>query len=239
MKMNNIPLHVGIIMDGNGRWAQERGKSRSVGHKEGASTLEKLVAHAKKIGVKYLSVYAFSTDNFKRSSSEVNFLMDLLVVYFNNKLSKLAKEGVKVLISGRKDNLRDDVLNAIDSITEITKDNDKLVFNICFNYGGQEEIVDATLKIANEIVNNRLVKEELDKNMFYKYLYNELPPIDLLIRTGKEHRLSNFMLYQSSYAEIYFVDTFFPDFLEKEFDLALDYYNKCDRRFGSIKPIEK
>ena len=237
--MNNVPLHVGIIMDGNGRWAQERGEKRSFGHKKGAETLEKIVTHAKDIGIKYLSVYAFSTDNFKRSKEEVNYLMDLLIIYFNTKLTKLAKEGVKVLISGRKDNLREDVLNAIDNIINTTKNNDKIIFNICFNYGGQEEIVDASLKVADDIINNKLKREELNRELFYKYLYNELPPIDLLIRTGKEHRLSNFMLYQNFYAEIYFVDTYFPDFLEKELDLAIDYYNKCDRRFGNVKSIEK
>lgn len=237
--MKNIPNHVGIIMDGNGRWAQERGKKRSFGHKEGAKVLEKLVIHAKNVGINFLSVYAFSTDNFKRSVEEVNYLMDLVVLYFNTKLSKLSKEGVKVLISGRKNNLRSDVIKAIENITKLTESNNEFTLNICFNYGGQEEIVDASLKIANDIINNKLVSSELNKDNFYKYLYNYLPPIDLLIRTGKEHRLSNFMLYQSHYAEIYFVDTYFPDFLEDNLDTALEYYSSCDRKFGGIKEIEK
>lgn len=235
----NIPNHVAIIMDGNGRWAEEHGKKRSAGHKEGANVLEKLIVHSKKIGINILSVYAFSTDNFKRSSEEVNYLMNLIVLYFNNKLAKLSKEGVKVIISGRKDNLKEEVVKAIENITELTKNNKDIVLNICFNYGGQEEIVDASLKIANDIINKKIDRNDLNRDIFYKYLYNELPPIDLLIRTGREHRLSNFMLYQLFYAEIYFVDTLFPDFLETDLDKAIDYYSKCNRRFGNVKMIEK
>ena len=231
----NLPKHVGIIMDGNGRWAILHNKKRSAGHREGAKTLENLILHTKKRGIKYLSVYAFSTDNFKRSKEEVNYLMDLLIYYFNHKLVSLVKEGVKVVISGRKDNLREDVIKAIYSIEEKTKNNDLCIVNICLNYGGQEEIVDATLKIIDDINNNKLKREELNKETYYKYLYNNLPPLDLLIRTGKEQRLSNFMLYQVSYAELYFVDTYFPDFDEHEYDKAIDYYSQRDRRFGNVK----
>ena len=231
----NLPKHVGIIMDGNGRWAVERNKKRSAGHKEGAKTLEKLILHTKKRGIKYLSVYAFSTDNFKRSEEEVNYLMDLLIYYFNHKLVSLVKEGIKIIFSGREEHLRKDVLKAMRSIEEKTQNNDLCVVNICLNYGGQEEIVDATLKILDDINNNKLKKEDLTKEIFYKYLYNDLPPLDLLIRTGKEHRLSNFMLYSVTYAELYFVDTYFPDFKEYEFDKAIEFYSERDRRFGSVK----
>lgn len=233
--MKNNLKHVAIIMDGNGRWATERGLKRSAGHKEGGKTLEKLALYAKNAGIKILSVYAFSTDNFKRSKDEVDFLMDLLIYYFNNKLEKVCKDGIKIVFSGRKNNLRADILNAMDNIIEKTKNNNKCILNICLNYGGQEEIIDASLKIVDDINNGILKKDELNRDNFYKYLYQDLPPIDLLIRTGKEHRLSNFMLYQSFYAEIYFVDTYFPDFLECEFQKALDYYEKCDRRFGDVK----
>ena len=231
----NIPNHIGIIMDGNGRWATEKGKKRSEGHKAGGKTLEKLALHAKKLGVKVLSVYAFSTDNFKRSEEEVSFLMDLLIQYFNGKLNRVCEEGIKIVFSGRKEPLRKDVLAAMDNIIERTKDNHECILNICLNYGGQEEIVDASLKIANDINNGLIKEEELTREKFIKYLYQDLPPIDLLIRTGKEHRLSNFMLYQSFYAEMYFVDTYFPDFLEEDLDLAIDYYNNRDRRFGNVK----
>lgn len=230
-----VPEHVAIIMDGNGRWAQERGKNRSAGHKAGAVTLERLALHAKKIGVKYLSVYAFSTDNFKRSKEEVDFLMDLLVYYLKNKVSGFIKQGVKVLISGRREGLRKDVIKAIENIENATKDSTECVVNICVNYGGQEEIVDATLKITDDIINNKLDRKDLNRETYFHYLYHDLPPIDLLIRTGKEHRLSNFMLYESYYAELYFVDTYFPDFDTKEFDKAIEYFNNRDRRFGGIK----
>ncbi len=231
----NIPNHVGIIMDGNGRWAEGHGHKRSYGHKVGASTLEKLALYIKKKGVKVLSVYAFSTDNFKRSEQEVNYLMDLLIIYFNNKLNSLIKEGFKVIFSGRKYPLREDVLSAMETVQNKTKDNDKCILNICLNYGGQEEIIDATKKIIHDIENGKLNINNLDKETYYKYLYNDLPPIDLLIRTGKEKRLSNFMLYSCSYAELYFVDTYFPDFLEEDFDKALNYYNNRDRRYGNVK----
>lgn len=235
--MNSVPIHVGIIMDGNGRWATEKGKKRSEGHKQGGKTLEKLALHAKKMGIKVLSVYAFSTDNFKRSKEEVDFLMNLLIYYFNEKLDKVCKDGIKIVFSGRREPLRDDVLKAMDNIVERTKNNNECILNICLNYGGQEEILDATLKIAKDI-NEGLIKEsDINRENFFKYLYQDLPPIDLLIRTGKEHRLSNFMLYQSFYAEIYFDDTYFPDFLEQNFDEALLYFSNRDRRFGNVKNI--
>lgn len=233
--MNSVPKHVGIIMDGNGRWATEKGKKRSEGHKAGGETLEKLALYAKNIGIEVLSVYAFSTDNFKRSNEEVSFLMNLLIYYFNEKLNRICDEGVRVVFSGRREPLRDDVLKAMDNIALKTKNNNACILNICLNYGGQEEIVDATKKICHDIQNGYLKEDELNRETFFEYLYQDLPPLDLLIRTGKEHRLSNFMLYQSFYSEIYFVDTYFPDFLEKDLDEAINYYSNRDRRFGNVK----
>lgn len=230
-----IPKHVAIIMDGNGRWAQKRNLKRSEGHKEGAKTLESLALYAKKKGIRVLSVYAFSTDNFKRSEEEVNYLMDLLIYYFNHKMKKIIKEGVKIIFSGRKEPLRKDVLESMENIKNKTKDNKECILNICINYGGQEEIVDASIKIYNDLKNGTIKESEINRDNFYRYLYNDLPPIDLLIRTGGEVRLSNFMLYSSSYSEFYFTDTYFPDFLESELDKALDHYNNRDRRFGGIK----
>ena len=231
--MNQIPTHVAVIMDGNGRWAKERGLKRSEGHREGAKTLENLILYAKKVGIKVLSVYTVSTDNFKRSKEEVDFLMNLLILYFNEKLEKVCKEEVKVVFSGRKEPLRKDVLDAMQNIMEKTKNNTKCILNVCFNYGGQEELVDASLKIHEDLVEHKLKKEDLNRETFYHYLYQDLPPIDLLIRTGKEHRLSNFMLYQAFYAELYFVDTYFPDFDDACFDEALKYYENRNRRFGN------
>ena len=231
----NVPNHVAIIMDGNGRWAQERGLKRSEGHKEGAKTLEKLAIHAKELGIKVLSVFAFSTDNFKRSKEEVDYLMNLCITYFNEKLSKVIDNNVKIVFSGRQENLRKDVLEAMENVTEKTKNNTACILNICFNYGGQEEIVDATKKVFSDLKNGKLKEEDLNKENFYHYMYQNLPPIDFLIRTGKEHRLSGFMLYQATYAELYFVDTYFPDFLEKDLEEALEYYSTRDRRFGNVK----
>lgn len=236
--MKNLPQHVAIIMDGNGRWATEKGKKRSEGHKAGGQALENIALHAKKIGIKVLSVYAFSTDNFKRSQEEVSFLMDLFIKYCNEKLDVVIKEGVKIVFSGRKENLSEHVLNAMDNIVERSKNNTECILNICLNYGGQEEIIDATLRIHKDLENNLISEKSLNRDNFYKYLYQDLPPIDLLIRTGKEHRLSNFMLYQAFYAELYFLDVYFPDFTIKHFDESLMYYQKRDRRFGSVSNLQ-
>ena len=229
----NVPKHVAIIMDGNGRWAKKRGMPRSTGHLEGSKTLEKLALHAIDMGVSVLSVYAFSTDNFKRDKEEVDYLMDLAVKYFNTKFEKINKRGIKVVISGRKTNLRDDVVNAINSIEEKTKDNKEGILNICLNYGGQEEIIDGAIRLAEDIKNG-LDVSAFTREDFYKYMYHELPPIDLLIRTGGEERVSNFMLYEMSYAEFYFTNTYFPDFDKSELNKALFMFDNRDRRFGGI-----
>ena len=234
----NVPNHVAIIMDGNGRWALERGLKRSEGHLEGSKTLEKLAIHAINMGVKVLSVYAFSTDNFKRDKAEVDYLMNLIVKYFNTKFEKINKNGIKVVISGRKTNLREDVLEAINNIEEKTKDNSKGILNICFNYGGQEEIIDGAIKLAQDL-NKGLDIKNFKREDFYKYLYHDLAPIDLLIRTGGELRVSNFMLYQMSYSEFYFTNTYFPDFDKSEFNKALFMFENRDRRFGGINEKNK
>lgn len=229
----HVPNHVAIIMDGNGRWAISKGLNRSAGHLEGSKTLEKLAIHAIDMGVKVLSVYAFSPDNFKRSKEEVDYLMNLIIKYFKNKAEKLSKKGIKVLISGRKVGLRKDVLEAIKNIEDKTKNNTNGILNICFNYGGQEEIIDGAIALANDI-NNGLDVTNFKREDFYKYLYQDLPPVDLLIRTGKEQRLSNFMLYQMSYSEFYFTNTYFPDFDKSEFNKALFIFDSKDRRFGGL-----
>ena len=229
----NVPKHVAIIMDGNGRWAEKRGLPRSSGHLEGSKTLEKLALHAIDVGVKVLSVYAFSTDNFKRSQEEVDYLMDLVVKYFNTKFEKINKRGIKVVISGRKTNLREDVINAINSIEEKTENNTEGILNICLNYGGQEEIIDGAIKLAEDIKNG-LDITNFTREDFYRYMYHELPPIDLLIRTGGELRVSNFMLYEMSYSEFYFTNTLFPDFDKSEFNKAIFMYENRDRRFGGL-----
>ncbi len=228
-----MPKHVAIIMDGNGRWATKKGLKRSEGHIEGAKVLEKLAMHAIDMGVEVLSVYAFSTDNFKRSKEEVDSLMNLIIKYFKTKFEKINKKGIKVIISGRKEPLREDVLEAINNIEEKTKENKKGILNICLNYGGQEEIIDGAIKLAKDIQNG-LDVTDFKREDFYKYLYHELPPIDLVIRTGGELRLSNFMLYELSYSEFYFTNTLFPDFDKSEFNKALFMFENRDRKFGGI-----
>ena len=224
--------HVAIILDGNGRWATKRGLSRSMGHKAGFDNLKKLSKHIFKKGIKILSVFAFSTENFKRDKEEVDYLMNLLVNNFKSLISK--KDNVKIVFSGRRDNLREDVIGAIEEIEALTKNNTDHIFNICFNYGGRAEIIDVTKRIVKECKEGKIEIDDIDEELYKKYLYNEIGDIDLLIRTSGEYRISNYMLYQLSYSEMYFTDVLFPDFNNKEFDKAIESFNNRDRRFGGI-----
>jgi len=235
----NLPNHVGIIMDGNGRWAENKGLKRSLGHKMGAENLEKLLDYIYKLGIKYVSIYAFSTENFKRDSDEVNYLMNLFVKMFTHKKKIFIKNGLKVIFSGTKDNLRDDVITAINKLEGETKNLNSGVLNICLNYGGRMEIVDAIKKISTLIVDKKLKIDDINEKLVSKYMYQDLPDLDLVIRTSGEIRISNFMLWQSSYAEYYFTDTLFPDFNEDEFDKALEEFSKRKRRFGGNMVIVK
>lgn len=230
-----IPKHVGFIVDGNGRWAKERGLSRSDGHKAGADNMEKLFSYVIDSGVEVISAYIFSTENFKRSEDEVKYLMDMIVKRFKLYSKKYNRENIKIVFSGRKEGLREDVIKAIEEITEKTKNNTRGIINFCLNYGGHTEIIDATKKICDDINKGILNVDELNEKMYERYLYQNLPPIDLLIRTSGENRISNFMLWQISYSEFYFPKIYFPDFDEYEFEQAILEYNKRDRRFGGIK----
>lgn len=224
---NEVPTHVGIIMDGNGRWATRKGLKRTDGHYAGYKTLKKTALHILDKGVKYLSVFAFSTENFKRSVEEVDYLMKLFVKAFKSDENFFIKNDVKVVFSGRKEPLSDEVYDVMKRIEKNTSHCKKGVFNVCLNYGGQSEIVDTTKKIVNLVQEGKLNIEDLNTENYYKYLYNDLPAIDLLIRTSGEVRISNFMLYSISYSELYFTNTCFPDFNEEEFDKALfEYQNR-------------
>lgn len=230
--MNNenikIPNHVGIILDGNGRWAKARGLKRTAGHLAGYENLLKLSKYVLTRGTKYLSVFAFSTENFNRPQEEVDYLMDLFIKGFNRDRGYFNKENIKVVFSGRRDRLSDKVLAAMDQMMEETKDNTLGTLNICLNYGGRAEIIDAVNKIINS--NEKNITEET----FKKYLYNDLPDIDFMIRTSGEVRISNFMLWQLSYAELYFPECYFPYFNEIEYDKALEEYTSRNRRFGGL-----
>lgn len=230
-----IPNHVAIILDGNGRWAKQRGLSRSEGHRVGFNNIVELSKHVFNTGVKYLSVYAFSTENFKRSKEEVSFLMNLFEKKFKEYAEDLKKENIKVVFSGgREKPVRDSLLKIINYCEDITKSCTRGVLNICFNYGSHLEIVQAIKRIHNDIEDKKISVDDINEDMVYKYMFQDLPPIDFLIRTSGEVRLSNFMLYQLTYAELYFPKTYFPDFNNEEFDLALVEYTKRDRRFGGI-----
>ena len=230
--MDKLPTHIGIIMDGNGRWATNRGLKRSMGHKAGADNLEKLLDHIFNIGIKYVSIYAFSTENFKREKDEVDYLMNLFVKMFTIKKKIFIKNELKVIFSGRRDNLREDVRDGIVKLEEATKDFKRGVLNICLNYGGRFEIIDMTKKIASLVKEGNLEIDDINEELVNKYMYQELPPIDFVIRTSGEQRVSNFMLWQASYAEYYFPKTLFPDFTPDEFDKALDEFQNRNRRFG-------
>lgn len=225
--MNNIivPNHIGIIMDGNRRWAKEKKKKTIEGHLAGANRIISLAKYIFDKGVKYLSIYAFSTENFNRSAEEVSYLMGLIIKFFNERVNELHDYNIKIVVSGLRDNLSKEVLKCIDNVVDLTKDNAGGVLNVCLNYGGRREIVDAVNKIKEANVN-------ITEETFGKYLYNDLPDLDYVIRTSGEERISNFMLWQISYAEFYFPKVYFPDFDEKEFDKALEIYNNRNRRFG-------
>ena len=235
MEKESVPSHIAIIMDGNGRWAQNKGLKRTKGHEKGAKVLKEISEYVYDKNVKVLSVFAFSTENWKRDKEEVDYLMNLFLTAFKQNFEQLKNKGVRVIFSGLKDKLSNKVLNAMEKMVNDTKNNTKGIFNICINYGGQDEIVEATKKVNNDIISGKLKLEDLNKEILYKYMFNDLPPIDLMIRTSGEYRISNFMLYQLAYAELYFTDVLWPDFNKKELDKAIHSYNKRDRRFGGVK----
>ena len=228
----NIPNHVAIILDGNRRWAKKRGMKPQEGHYKGFTNLENLADYVFSRGVKVLSVYAFSTENFSRAKDEVDYLMDLFAVAFKKYFERQNKKNVRIVFSGRREPLPSKVLKMIDEVTEKTKDNTGPIFNICVNYGGRPEIIDTTKKLCEMVKSGEISIDDIDEEMFSKNLYQDLPPIDLMIRTSGEVRLSNFLLWQNAYAEFYFPEVEFPGFNEEEFDKALEVFDKRNRRFG-------
>ena len=232
MNLDNIkiPNHVAIILDGNGRWAKERGLTRSAGHDAGFKNLINVSEYIFNCGVKVLSLYCFSTENFKRSEDEVNHLMGIFTNLFKRYTKKFNNNNIKVVFSGADYPLSDKVIKAREFMKEQTKNNTGGILNICLNYGGRREIIDA----AKKMIEDNIKPDDITEELFSKYMYNDLPAVDLMIRTSGEQRLSNFLLWQNSYAEFYFPKVYFPDFDEGEFDKALIEYTKRDRRFGNI-----
>ena len=229
-----VPNHIAFIVDGNGRWATEKGMSRSEGHKQGFINVKRILKYAYSKDIKYISAYLFSTENFKRSKKEIDFLMNLLTGKIKEILEFCHEQKIKALFSGRRDNLSSSIIKTMEKIEKETSEYNDHIFNMCFGYGSRAEIVDATKKIAKDAVEEKIKITDIDEKLFSNYLYQDLPDIDLLIRTSGEMRLSNFMLWQCSYAEFYFPKVFFPDFNEEEFDKAIVEYTKRDRRFGGI-----
>ena len=227
----SIPKHVAIIMDGNGRWAQKKGLPRRKGHKEGVNTLKKIVKAAGEIGINYLTVYAFSTENWKRPDKEVNFLLNLFENSIKNELDELKEKNVHINVIGRKKTLPSNLVKQIEYLENETAKESDLILNIAFNYGGRAEIVDTAKKILKE----KIEVEDIDEKKFSSYLYfSNIPDVELLIRTGGEKRLSNFLLWESAYAELYFADIFWPDFSKENLEEAVDEFNQRNRRFGSL-----
>ena len=224
--------HLAIIMDGNGRWATKRGMGRSAGHRAGAENIKRVVDAARAKGIKYLTVYAFSTENWKRPVAEVTALMALLVEFTGSMLDDMMKNNVRLRTIGRTDDLPLPARSALLKAIEKTKDNTGFTLNIALSYGGRAEIVDAVGKILRE----HSGREKITEAEFSKYLYApDIPDPELIIRAGGEFRLSNFLMWESSYSEIYVTDTLWPDFDENTLQAALDFYAGRDRRFGNVK----
>ncbi len=224
-----IPNHVAIIMDGNGRWAKRRGLERIYGHREGVKAVEKAVKFAKNVGIKYLTLFAFSTENWQRPVEEVNAIFSLLVEYINEKIPILLENDIKLIFMGRKDGLWDSVLQAMEKGEKETAHCKSMTLVITLNYSGRSEIVDTINKILN------VGKKDITEESFRNFLYNpDIPDPDLLIRTSGEKRISNFLLWQIAYTELYFTDTLWPDFDEEEFLKALYDYQSRERRFGRV-----
>lgn len=232
----NIPQHVAIILDGNGRWAKSKGMPRNYGHMEGAKTVEKICEEAWRMGIKYLTVYAFSTENWKRPREEVDALMKLLRNYMKSCLKTAAKNNMVVRVIGDKTGLDDDIREKIDELEMASANNSGLNFQIAINYGSRDEIVRSVRKIMEDVKSGKIEADQMDEAMFDSYLDTAgIPSPDLLIRTSGEQRLSNFLMWQLAYTEFYFTDVPWPAFTKEDLEKAIEKYNSRDRRFGGVK----
>ena len=235
MPERNVPGHIAIILDGNGRWAKKRGLPRTAGHAAGSETFRKIATYCKNIGVKYLTVYAFSTENWSRPEDEVKAIMKLLDKYLHEAIQTMERDNIKMKILGDVSRLSDDLKAEIAETNEISSRYEGFQASICLNYGGRDEIVKAARQYAEDRVAGK-ADGELSEEEFSNYLYSAgMPDPDLLIRPGGEKRISNFLLWQCAYSEFYFTDVLWPDFDEKELDKAIEEFNRRDRRFGGVK----
>lgn len=232
----SIPKHIAIIMDGNGRWASSKGLPRSAGHREGMKSVERIVQKASDLGISALTLYAFSTENWKRPKNEVLFLMELFCEYIKKKLKGLMENNVRIRTSGEIKSLPEKVQALLEEAKEETKENKGLILNIALNYGGRDEIVRACKKIIERALKGEVKLDEIDEGLFSSFLDTDgLPDPDLLIRTSGEMRISNFLLWQIAYTEIWITPVFWPDFGEEHLIAAITDYQKRKRRFGKIK----
>jgi len=230
-----IPQHVAIIMDGNGRWAGQRNLPRTMGHKQGADTVRKVVEAAADAGIKYLTLFGFSTENWNRPAEEVGELMMLMRHYIRGNVADLHEKGVRLRIIGERHRLAPDVLQIVEHAEQTTAANDRIHLTIAFSYGARQEIVAAAQKLAFEVQEGRLRPEEIDQTRLgHALLTSDLPDPDLLIRTSGEKRISNFLLWQLAYTELVFIDTLWPDFSRADLDHAIDDYNGRERRYGGL-----
>lgn len=230
-----LPQHIGIILDGNGRWATKRMLPRIKGHEKGVKTLREIVLEVKELKIPYLTVFAFSTENWNRPQGEVDFLMNQVKKYYYNYFDKLLEQKIKVRFIGFKERIPQDVLIIMEEIEQKTKEFNGFTLTIAFNYGSTKEIVEACRKIATDVAKQKITISNIDESLFESYLFTkDLPPLDFIIRTSGEMRLSNFMLYQAAYAEMYFPKTLWPDFHKKELYIALLEYQSRNRRFGGL-----
>lgn len=234
-----IPAHIAIILDGNGRWAKAKGMPRNYGHAQGSKNVERICEEAYRMGVKYLTVYAFSTENWNRPKDEVDALMKLLRNYMKTCLKTAAKNDMRVRVIGDKAGLDEDIRTRIEELEEATKNNGGLNFQIALNYGSRDEIVRAIRKIAEDCQEGKIKAEAIDEKMFEQYLDTHgIPDPDLMIRTSGELRLSNYLLWQLAYTEFYFTDVPWPDFTKEELSKAIEQYNRRDRRYGGVKEAQ-
>ena len=232
---SKLPRHVAIIMDGNGRWASYRGLLRSAGHSAGVKTLKKILTVAVNLELEALTVYAFSTENWKRPHSEVDFLLHLFSEYLEKEKREMHEKNVRLRFLGRINEFSTGIQNQVRDATELMKNNTGVKFNIAANYGGQDEILRATQKLSEKVAEGKVSSEQITAEIFERELdTRDLPPVDLLIRTGGDKRISNFLLWQTAYAELWFTDTSWPEFSPEEFITALNDFSKRDRRFGGV-----
>ncbi len=236
LDLSRVPAHIGVIMDGNGRWARRRGLPRRAGHKAGADNLENICDYCNSIGVKALTVYAFSTENWSRPQKEVDALMELLYDYLLTVEEKFKNRNMKLQISGDRTPLSDKIKKAIIHAEEVTESGDGMVLNIALNYGGRAEIVNAARIAARDAVSGKIKPEDIDEEYFGKLMYtSNLPEVDFIIRPSGEKRLSNFLLWQAAYAEFWYSDICWPDFSNDDMKQAIIDYQNRDRRFGNVK----